>query len=185
MADEALERQVENLWVETEEDLYEALGITREAIGKARLEGDSGQLAAAQQFDTTFSVADTAFDGTMTAMSPGAFFRDLGRTWWARLEPQLYDLLCNKQNPDHDSLMDSLVGGAKDLALALAPTLVARLDALPAAAVVLATLAAKKIANSGLQAVCQTWSEALAAREQEEEEVQEEQEEQEETPEDA
>jgi hypothetical protein len=168
VAQEALERQVENLWFETEEDLYEVLGITREAIGRATLEGNTGQLAAAEQYDTTFGVADTAFAESMTAMAPTDFFRDLGRTWWAKLEPQLYNLLCDKQNPDHDDLMDSLVHGAKDLALALAPTLVARLDALPAAAVVVATLAAKKIANTGLQAVCQTWGEAMAKKEEEE-----------------
>ena len=168
MANEALERQVESLWFETEEDLYEVLGITEEAIGKATLEGDAGQLAAAREFDTNFGVADTAFAGTQTTMAATDFFRDLGRTWWARFQPQLHDLLCNKKNEDHDDLMDALVHGAKDLALALAPTLVARLDALPAAAVVLATIAAKKIAESGLQAVCVTWSEALAARESQE-----------------
>lgn len=168
MAQEALERQVENLWFETEEDLYEVLGITEEAIAKANLESDAGQLAAAREFDTNFGVADTAFAGTQTAMAATDFFRDLGRTWWARFEPQLHDLLCNKKNEDHGDLMDALVHGAKDLALALAPTLVARLDALPAAAVVLATIAAKKIAASGLQAVCVTWDKSLAASENEE-----------------
>lgn len=165
MADEALERQVENLWFETEEDLYEVLGITEEAIGKARLEGDAGQLAAAREYDTNFGVADTAFAGTQTTMAATDFFRDLGRTWWVKFEPQLHNLLCDKKNEDHDDLMNALVNGAKDLALALAPTLVARLDALPAAAVVLATIAAKKVAESGLQAVCAMWTESLAAKE--------------------
>ncbi len=166
VADEALERQIENLWFETEEDLYEVLGITEEAIGRARLEGDTGQLAAAQEYDTNFGVADTAFAETQTTMAATDFFRDLGRTWWIRFEPQLHDLLCNKKNEDHDDLMDALVHGAKDLALVLAPTLVTRLDALPAAAVVLATIAAKKIAEAGLEAVCVKWSESLAGGEE-------------------
>jgi len=166
VANEALRRQIENLWFETEEDLYEVLGITEEAIAKARLESDTGQLAAAEEYDTSFGVADTAFAGTQTTMAATDFFRDLGRTWWARFEPQLHDLLCNKKNKNHDELMEALVHGAKDLALALAPTLVARLDALPAAAVVLATIAAKKIAESGLEAVCVKWSESLAAKEE-------------------
>ena len=120
-------------------------------------------LAAARQYDAAFDVADTALAGAK-GIVPADFFRDLGRTWWAKFEPKLHDLLCNKKNADHDDLMQALVHGAKDLALLLAPTLVARLDALPAAAVVLATIAAKKIAESGLEAACQTWDEAIADR---------------------
>jgi hypothetical protein len=167
VADEALERQVENLWFETEEDLYEVLGITEEAINKAVADGDAAQLAAAREFDTSFGVADTAFAGTKGIIDP-EFFRELGRTWWAKFEPQLHDLLCDKKNADHDDLMDALLRGAKDLALALAPTLVTHLAALPAVAVILATLAAKKIAESGLQAVCAMWAKSLAGKEEEE-----------------
>lgn len=85
-----------------------------------------------------------------------------GQEWWDKLEPKLYDVLCNKNNDQHDELMTALQDGVKMLAAALAPTLVAQVAALPAIAIVVATIAAKKIAESGLEAACQLWSESIA-----------------------
>jgi hypothetical protein len=88
----------------------------------------------------------------------------LGEKWWAKLEPELHSLLCNKQNAQHGELMNALQMGAKMLAVALAPALVAQVAALPAVAIVVATIAAKKIGEAGLETVCEMWSESLAGK---------------------
>jgi hypothetical protein len=48
------------------------------------------------------------------------------------------------------------------LAATLAPALVAQVATLPAIAIVVATIAAKKIAESGLEAVCVLWADTMA-----------------------
>ncbi len=87
-----------------------------------------------------------------------------GQEWWDKLEPKLYDVLCNKSNEQHDELMTALQDGVKMLAAALAPTLVAQVAALPAIAIVVATIAAKKIAESGLETACQLWGDSVASQ---------------------
>ena len=95
-----------------------------------------------------------------------AMMKSFGQRWWAKLEPKVYDLLCNKENEDHDKFMEALGDGAKTLAVALAGALVAP-GVVPAVAIVLATIAAKKIFDSGLEAACEMWKESLDARAEE------------------
>jgi hypothetical protein len=97
-------------------------------------------------------------------MAATDFFRDIGRTWWQKLEPKIYDLLCDTENEDREQFMKSLMEGAKSLALALAPALVAQLETLPSVASILATIAAKRIADAGLEAMCQKWGKSLDKR---------------------
>jgi len=85
-----------------------------------------------------------------------------GRRWWDNLEPQIHDLLCNEDHSEHKALMNALATGVKMLAVALAPVLIAELSALPAVAIVIATIVAKQIADAGLEAACEIWAEKLA-----------------------
>jgi hypothetical protein len=89
-----------------------------------------------------------------------------GQEWWGKLEPELYGVLCNKDNEQHEDLMNALQDGVKMLAAALAPTLVAQVAALPAIAIVVATIAAKEIARSGLEMACRLWSDSMASQEE-------------------
>ncbi len=89
-----------------------------------------------------------------------ANMKALGQKWWDKLEPQLYRLLCHPSE-ERDQLMEALSEGIKILAVALAPTLVANAAEVPAVAIVLATIAAKKIADAGLDAACELWSGSL------------------------
>jgi hypothetical protein len=97
-----------------------------------------------------------------TLMGVGDTFADFGKRMWRKYEPQLYDTLCNPRNPKHDELMDALQEGVKSLAVAMVPTLMAQMANLPAFVVLLATLAGKQIAKSGLEAACEMWAEARA-----------------------
>lgn len=89
-----------------------------------------------------------------------ANMKALGQKWWDKLEPQLYRLLCHPSD-ERDRMLDALSEGIKILAVALAPTLVANAAEVPAVAIVLATIAAKKIADAGLDATCELWSSSL------------------------
>ena len=64
--------------------------------------------------------------------------------------------------------MAALEDGVKMLAAALAPTLVAQVAALPAIAIVVATIAAKEIARSGLEVTCRLWSDSMTGDGEEE-----------------
>jgi hypothetical protein len=153
MASGTIEQQVDRLWLKPEEDLYVTLGINQQAVETAQEENDATKLAKAQQYDTVFSAQDTQM-GVLDDL------KEFGKRWWVALEPKLHELLCNKKNPEHDKLMKALADGAKMLAVALAPSLVAP-GVVPAVAVVVATIAAKKIYESGMEVVCQMWKESL------------------------
>jgi len=89
-----------------------------------------------------------------------------GKRWWDKLGPQLHDLLCNENHGEHKALMNALSTGVKMLAVALAPVLIAELSTLPAVAIVVATIVAKQIADAGIEAACELWSQKLAKGEE-------------------
>lgn len=168
MDEKNLERQIDKLWLNSDDDLFVALGINESAVEKARREGDEQVLEKAQQYDARFSVKDTDFAETQTDLGATDFFRDMGERIWAKLEPKLYDLICNEESEKHDEFMDALGKAPKELAILLAPTLVASIaGVVPAVVAVVATIVAKKIAEAGLEAMCEIWAEA---REEEAEE---------------
>jgi hypothetical protein len=161
MDDTALEGQIEKLWLKNEDDLYVTLGINEKAIQKARKENDAEILEKAQQPDARFSVKDTDYAESETDMGAAEFFRGLGERWWKILEPRLYDLICVKESEQHQTFMAAAAEAPKQLAILLFPTLAASLaGAVPAVVAVIATIAAKKIVDSGLDAACEMWSEA-------------------------
>jgi hypothetical protein len=163
MTDPALEKQVNKLWLSGEEQLYTTLGINQMAVEKAKESGDAQVLEKAQQYDARFAPEDTGM-GALDVL------KDVGQTWWVKFEPKIYDLVCNKKNPEHDKFLDAVGGSAKQLAMLLAPSLLASMaGAVPAVVVVVATIAAKKIADSGLEAMCEVWAEARAEKAEEEE----------------
>jgi hypothetical protein len=153
-----LGQRIDELWAKDEEELYAALGVAEQATRAYR---GTGAEAAMRGLDYD------AFLGEGATRAATDLFRDLGRRWWEKLEPMIYDLLCNEENEDREKFMGALFDGARQLALALVPALMDQLDALPSAAIVLATIAAKKVADSGLAAMCGKWAESIERREEE------------------
>jgi hypothetical protein len=147
-----LEQAVEALWDDDLDGLMLALAARVQAA-EAGLASDQLQLWAPAE--EAFAADEEAGPEWTQAMIL------FGQRWWGRLEPELYSLLCNPYNHQRYTLLEALKDGARLLAIALAPALVAQLQALPAVAVVLATIAAKLIADSGIGAVCEMWSEAM------------------------
>jgi len=160
MGNEVLEQQVNKLWLQPEEDLYTTLGINQQAVETAEAQGNSAALEKAQHYDTVFAAEDTEM-GVLDDL------KEFGERAWAKLEPQVYDLLCNKENPQHEELMSALGEGAKMLAVALVPALATAGAAVPAVIVVVATIAAKKVYDSGMETACEMWAESLKKRTEE------------------
>jgi hypothetical protein len=151
---------VDVLWDDDEDGLM----LTLAAREKAAEEGKAG--AELKQWDPpeeTFAIDEEA-GPEFTAM-----MKTFGEKMWVKLEPKLYEVLC-KPGKEHDEFLGALKEGGKMLAVALAPALVAQLALLPAVAIVIATIAAKKIADAGLEAVCEMWKESMAEAKEEEKE---------------
>jgi len=145
---------VETLWEDDEDGLF----LTLAARVKAKEDGTAGD--ALRQWnppEEAFAI-DLEAGPEWTAM-----MKEFGERWWKKLEPKLYDLLCNEENKDHNALMEALGEGAKTLAVTLAGLIVAP-EVVPAIAVVIATIAAKKIWDAGLETVCEMWEESLEER---------------------
>jgi hypothetical protein len=157
MTEEARRDAVEVLW----DDDMDGLMLTLAARVEAKEKGAAqNELQMWDPPEEVFAV-DAEAGPEWTAM-----MKTLGQKWWSKLEPKLYDLLCNEENEDRDEFIEALKEGGKMLAIALAPALVAQVAALPAVAIVIATIAAKKIAESGLEAVCALWKESLEKQEE-------------------
>jgi hypothetical protein len=152
---------VDELWqADSLDPLYESLATRGNAVDH----GEATDILGGYYVDD-LDLPSIQPIGDKTLM---ATIKLVGQRWWEKFEPQIYDLLCNQKNPEHKKFVDALGGSAKELAVLLAPTLVASLaGALPAVVVVVATIAAKKIADSGLEAMCEVWAEARTETETE------------------
>jgi hypothetical protein len=160
--EQAVQQAVNDLWEDDLDGLYMSLATRAQAAEKGEAQAVL-EVYDADEFDLPPLDAEEE-GGDITAV-----IKKLSEKWWEKFEPKIYDLLCNKKNPEHDKFLDALGGSAKEMAILLAPSLVASVaGALPAVVVVVATIAAKKIAESSLEAMCEVWAEARAETETEE-----------------
>lgn len=162
--EEEVRQAVENLWEDDLDGLYMSLATRAQAAERGEAEEELRRYDVDEFELPPLAVEEEGGDIT-------ALIKKISEKWWEKFEPKIYDLLCNKQNPEHDKFLTALGGSFKELAVLLVPSLIASVaGALPAVVVVVATIAAKKIAESGLEAVCEAWGEARdAAKEGKEE----------------
>lgn len=129
----------------TEEKLYEELGLRAQDIfnpgGYQRVQQPSADFQ--QDAVDMFGVDD---------------LKDFGQRFWRKLEPQLMDLVCGADNEDRKKLLQGQ--NVPDIAAALVTAGIISALAPPAWVVVLAAILAKKIAQAGLDALCEQWKEA-------------------------
>jgi hypothetical protein len=84
--------------------------------------------------------------------------KDLGRRWWKKLEPEFMKWVCDPSNEDIKRLSGSK--SIPQVAAGLATAAVtAAIAAPPAWIIVVTTLLATKICDTGLQVVCELWAE--------------------------
>jgi len=100
-----------------------------------------------------------AFQGAFvdTSATQGwEFLEDVGRTWRRNLERELMEFLCPKDNAERDKLLSGK--SIPEMAASLATAgLIAIYAAPPAWAIVVTTLAARKIVKAGIEAWCQVY----------------------------
>lgn len=81
---------------------------------------------------------------------------EVGRMWRRNLEKELMEFLCPKENIERDKLLSGK--SIPELAATLATAVLIAVFATPPAwAIVVTTLAARKIAKSGIEAWCQVY----------------------------
>jgi len=88
--------------------------------------------------------------------------KKVGERWWRNLEPELMKMVCDPKNDE----MGKISGGktVPQIAASLATAAVVATLGPPAWVIVATTILANKIAETGAQAVCQTWKESLDAK---------------------
>jgi hypothetical protein len=84
------------------------------------------------------------------------FLEEVGRRWYANAEAELMKFLCAKDNPERNQLTSGKTVPQVAASLATAG-LLAALAAPPAWAIVATTIVAQKLAETGLNALCQTY----------------------------
>ena len=88
--------------------------------------------------------------------------KKVGERWWRNLEPELMKMVCDPKNDE----VGKITGGktVPQIAASLATAAVVSTLGPPAWVIVATTILANKIAEAGVQAVCQTWKESLDAK---------------------
>ncbi|MBI1206966.1 MAG: hypothetical protein GC191_06720, partial [Azospirillum sp.] len=148
---EAALAEAERLARLSDDALIEQLGLR-----VADAEHNPGGKQRAQSFSAPF--AHTAEDLLSTED-----LRKLGRRWWGKLQREIMAIICDKNREE----MSKITGGKTipQIAASLATAGVVAVVAAPPAWIIVATsLVAAKIAETGIDAMCELWSERLSWR---------------------
>jgi hypothetical protein len=137
----------ETLTRRTDDTLFEELGL------RIRDMQNVGGFERSQQFSAEF--AQDADD-----MFSTADLMEVGRRWWHKLEPQIMSLVCK------DSEIKQLTSGKTpaQVAAALATAGLLSVVAPPAWVIVASSILAAKIAETGLDSLCEVWQESLTKK---------------------
>ena len=137
-------REAEKLATRSDDDLFEQLGLRIQDMqnpgGYARAMNYSAEFA--QDADDMLSTED---------------LKRLGRRWWAKLEPQLMNLVCT-----NNAEMKQITSGKTipQVAASLSTAALVSMLAPPAWVIVATSILAAKIFESGLDALCEVWNES-------------------------
>lgn len=152
MADEDYEKALEaarNLTEKSDEALFEELGLRLQDVY------NMGGYKRAQEYKSEY--AQEAQDMLSTAD-----LKEFGSRWWKKLQPEIMTLVCDEKNEE----FKQITGGKTipQMAAALATWgLFTVIAGPPSWAVVLASIVATKVAETGLDALCELWQESLEA----------------------
>jgi hypothetical protein len=144
-----MEQSISELLNLSETELFQQLGHllvnTEQQVGSA----------------TTLTAARAAGPAPDTASLAGTtdFLERVAKRFLTRFNFQLYSLICNPDDPDNPTIRAAFGGGMQSLGLVLGGVLVAHFAWLPAIAVVIAAILAKRVIKGGHEAVCGEWGE--------------------------
>lgn len=140
-------READNLSEFSEDSLFEQLGLRIQDMQNI------GGYERAKQYSGEFSHA--ADD--LLSMDD---IREFGRRWWKKLEPVLMKMVCDSDNED----MKKITSGQTipQVAAALATSAVISVLAPPAWIIVVTSILAAKIVDTGLETLCEMWHESIS-----------------------
>lgn len=84
---------------------------------------------------------------------------EFGKRWWAKLEPELMEIICNPNSEEQKKITDGKT--IPQVAAALATAAVISAFAPPAWIIVATSILAAKIVETGLETLCEQWNESL------------------------
>jgi hypothetical protein len=93
--------------------------------------------------------------------SPTDVLERVANRFLKRFNRQLYNLICDPNDPDNPLIRTTLESGTQSLGLVLGGALVATFGWLPGIAAVIAAIIVKRIIKAGHTAVCEVWREQL------------------------
>jgi hypothetical protein len=131
----------------SDERLYEELGLRMQDIYNA--DGYQRSQAFSAEFE---EVADDM-------LSLGDL-RKIGQRWMRNIEDKVMELLCTEKNEELKQITEGKT--IPQIAATLATTAVISVFAPPAWLIVAVTILAAKVAEAGLDALCETWRESKA-----------------------
>ncbi|HEY6252458.1 MAG TPA: hypothetical protein VI685_21085 [Candidatus Angelobacter sp.] len=136
-------------------------------LSESELELELGRrlLQTAQEIERNESLSaarptGSTIDKTSLQALP-QFVRKTGERFLKMFNQQMYSLICEQTDPDHEKLRVAAMQGLEPLGYTLSGALIATFGWLPGIATVAGVMIAKRIAKSGYKAVCETWKERL------------------------
>lgn len=94
-----------------------------------------------------------------TLQSPLDFARGVAERFLSKFNRQMYSLICDSTDPDHEKVKSAAAQGAEALGYAISGAFVVSFGWLPGIATVVAVIIAKRAGKAGYQAFCETWHE--------------------------
>jgi len=144
-----IEQSLSDLLNLNETELYQELG--RLLVTTEKQVGNAPVLTAAQAAGPSLDTAQLA--------GPEDFLERVARRFIKRFNRQLYNLICDPNDPDNPTIRTALEGGTQSLGLVLGGFLVASFGWLPGIAAVVTAILVKRIIKGGHEAVCEVWAE--------------------------
>lgn len=146
-----LEQSINDLLKLDETELVQELG--RRLVTTGRQVNSTPDLVAAHAFGPSPDTAQLAGPTEVLERAASLFIERFNR--------QLYNLVCNPDDPDNPLIKNAVEGGTQSLGLVLGGALVATFGWLPGIAAVVAAILLKRIVNAGYSTVCEVWREQL------------------------
>jgi hypothetical protein len=109
---------------------------------------------------TAASATGPTVDQAMLQSISG-FTRSLATRFLDKFNKQMYMLICDATDPEHEKIRSAAAQGMETLGYALGGALVVTFGWLPGIATVIAVIIVKRVQKAGYAAFCETWKENL------------------------
>jgi hypothetical protein len=147
---------------ELESGVQALFGLT-----EAELEGELGRrlTQTAEELDRNEALSAVYATGPTVdrevLQSLPDFARMTAHRFLTRFNSQMYSLICDDTDPEHEKIRSAAAQGGEALGYAISGALVVAFGWLPGIATVIAVIIVKRAAKAGYQAFCETWRDQI------------------------